>query len=136
VNSWLFSVKGTPQPKGSARAFVRNGRAIVTSANPAVKTWEDTIRFVLQEWPHGVLAGPVALEMTFTLVRPPSVSPKRRPQPTVKPDVSKLFRCAEDAMTGIVWHDDAQVTEATVRKIYGETPGLRCEIRWGQEERS
>jgi len=28
--SWSFSVKGTPQPKGSARAFVRNGRAIVT----------------------------------------------------------------------------------------------------------
>jgi len=31
VNSWSFSVKGTPQPKGSARAFVRDGRAIVTS---------------------------------------------------------------------------------------------------------
>ena len=51
----------------------------MTSDNPAVKTWEQTIRFVLQEWPYGVLAGPVTLEMTFTLVRPRSVSAKRRP---------------------------------------------------------
>jgi Holliday junction resolvase RusA-like endonuclease len=85
---------------------------------------------VLQDWNHGVLTGPVALTMTFTLVRPPSVSAKRRPQPTVKPDLSKLYRAAEDAMTGIVFVDDAQVVEATVRKVYGETPGLACEIRW------
>ena len=30
MSAWSFTVKGTPQPKGSARAFVRNGRAIVT----------------------------------------------------------------------------------------------------------
>ena len=130
MSSWSFSVKGAPQPKGSARAFVRNGRAIVTSDNPAVKTWEDTIRFVLQDWPHGVLAGPIALDMTFTFVRPPSVSAKRRPQPTVKPDLSKLYRAAEDAMTGIVFVDDAQVTDAHVVKVYGPTPGLMCEVRW------
>jgi len=131
VNSWSFTVKGTPEPKGSTKPFkLPNGRVITTSDNPAVKTWEQTIRFCLQDWPHGVLTGPVALDMTFTLVRPRSVSAKRRPQPTVKPDLSKLFRCAEDAMTGIVWHDDAQVTEATVRKVYGETPGLACTIRW------
>lgn len=130
LQSWSFTVKGTPQPKGSSRAFVRNGRAIVTSANPAVKTWEETIRFVLQDWPNAVLTGPVSLVMVFTVVRPASVSAKRRPQPTVKPDLSKLYRAAEDAMTGIVFVDDAQVVEALVRKQYGDTPGLKCEILW------
>ena len=133
MNAWSFSVKGTPQPKGSARAFVRNGRAIVTSDNPAVKTWEDTIRFVLQDWPHGVLAGPIALDMTFTIARPPSVSAKRRPQPTVKPDADKLLRGAQDALKGIVYRDDNQVTDARVRKVYGETPGLACEVRWEEQ---
>ena len=128
--SWAFEVKGEPQPKGSARAFVRDGRAIVTSDNPAVASWEKTIRFVLQDWPHAILTGPVSLVMMFTLVRPRSVSAKRRPQPTVKPDLSKLYRGAEDAMTGIVFVDDAQVTEALVGKRYGETPGLQCEIKW------
>ena len=130
MSAWSFAVKGIPEPKGSSRAFVRNGRAIVTSANPAVKTWEDTIRFVLQDWQHGVLAGPVALTMTFTIVRPPSVSAKKRPQPTVKPDADKLLRGAQDALKGIVYRDDSQVTEAHVRKQYGETPGLACEVRW------
>jgi len=135
VSSWSFSVKGEPQPKGSTRSFrLPNGRIATTSDNPAVKTWEDTIRFVLQDWPHGVLAGPIALDMTFTIARPPSVSAKRRPQPTVKPDLSKLYRAAEDAMTGIVFVDDAQVTDAHVRKVYGETPGLACEVRWAMTE--
>ena len=130
MSFWAFEVRGTPQPKGSARAFVRKGRAIVTSDNPAVRRWEDTIRFVLQDWPHGILTGSVSLVMMFTLVRPRSVSAKRRPFPTVKPDLSKLYRGAEDAMTGIVFADDAQVIEALVGKVYGEAPGLRCEIRW------
>ena len=130
MSSWSFSVKGEPQPKGSARAFVRNGRAIVTSDNPAVRRWEETIRFVLQDWQYGVLAGPVALEVTFTIARPPSVSAKRRPQPTVKPDADKLLRGVLDALKGIVYHDDSQVTKALVRKVYGETPGLMCEVRW------
>ena len=130
MNAWSFAVKGTPQPKGSARAFVRNGRAIVTADNPAVASWEQTIRFCLQEWPHGILTGPVALDMTFTLVRPASVSAKRRPQPIVKPDGDKLLRACQDALKGIVYRDDAQVTDAHVRKEYGETPGMACEVRW------
>ena len=131
ARAWSFSVKGEPQPKGSTRSFtLPNGRRVTTSDNPAVKTWEDTIRFVLQDWPHGVLAGSVALDMTFTIARPPSVSAKRRAEPTVRPDADKLLRGAQDALKGIVYRDDAQVTEAYVRKVYGETSGLRCEIRW------
>mgnify|MGYP001606309192 CR=1 FL=1 len=128
---WSFEVKGTPQPKGSTRPFkLPNGRVITTSDNPAVASWEKTIRFVLQDWPHGVLTGPVSLVMVFTLVRPPSISAKRRPQPTVKPDGDKLLRACQDALKGIVYVDDAQVVEATVRKVYGAAPGLKCEIRW------
>lgn len=44
-----------------------------------------------------------------------------------KPDVSKLLRGIEDAMTGIVWQDDSQVVGADVTKRYaheGETPGV------------
>ena len=48
----------------------------------------------------------------------------------MKPDVDKLARAGLDAMTGVVFSDDAQVTEALVGKVYGETPGLMCEVRW------
>jgi Holliday junction resolvase RusA-like endonuclease len=40
----------------------------------------------------------------------------------VKPDLSKLIRCTEDAMTGIVFLDDAQVAELLARKVYA-APG-------------
>ena len=45
-----FTVYGEAQPKGSARAFIPRGwkRAVVTSDNPKLKSWEHTIRQTLQ----------------------------------------------------------------------------------------
>lgn len=47
------------------------------------------------------------------------------------PDVLKLCRSTEDAMTGIVWHDDAQVVCGSFSKQYcapKEVPGCRIRI--------
>ena len=33
--------------------------------------------------------------------------------------MTKLVRAVEDALTGLVWRDDAQVVVQTVRKRYG-----------------
>lgn len=45
------------------------------------------------------------------------------------PDLSKLLRALEDGMTDVVWRDDAQVVQATVRKLYvGEGDGPRTEV--------
>lgn len=40
-------------------------------------------------------------------------SPKYK---TTMPDLSKLVRCVEDALTGIAWKDDNQVVSITARK--------------------
>lgn len=48
--------------------------------------------------------------------------------PTTKPDVTKLVRAAEDAMTGILWIDDAQIVEQIASKKFSETPGLRITV--------
>ena len=48
--------------------------------------------------------------------------------PTVKPDVDKLSRSVLDALTGIVWVDDAQVVDKTVRKRYAETDRMEVTI--------
>jgi Holliday junction resolvase RusA-like endonuclease len=42
---------------------------------------------------------------------------------TVKPDATKLLRSTEDALTGILWRDDAQIARQTVEKSYGERAG-------------
>ena len=35
---------------------------------------------------------------------------------------TKLIRAVEDALTGIVWRDDAQVAVQKVAKVYGDEP--------------
>lgn len=47
--------------------------------------------------------------------------------PTVKPDVLKLARAVEDALSGVVYRDDAQIVSEALQKIYGEP--ARCEVR-------
>jgi crossover junction endodeoxyribonuclease RusA len=55
--------------------------------------------------------------MTFTLARPKSA--KRGALPTKKPDVSKLVRSTEDALTDVgLWEDDARVVHEISGKRY------------------
>ena len=49
--------------------------------------------------------------------------------PVVKPDWDNVGKIICDALNGVAWNDDAQVTQATVRKVYGLTPMVRVEIR-------
>ena len=46
----------------------------------------------------------------------------------VMPDIDKLARCALDALTGIVFEDDAQVTELRLRKGFGEPERLEARV--------
>lgn len=49
--------------------------------------------------------------------------------PTVKPDWDNVGKIVCDALNGIAWHDDAQVTQATVRKLYGPVPMVTVVIQ-------
>jgi Holliday junction resolvase RusA-like endonuclease len=127
-----FTVYGTAQPAGSKRAFHRPGMRfpVVVDANPKAKGWKGSVSWEAARAMDGmpVLAGPLILEAVFYRVRPKGhFTPKGalRPSapvcPTGKPDVLKLTRGLEDAMTGIVYRDDSQIVEhRRVRKEYGE----------------
>jgi Holliday junction resolvase RusA-like endonuclease len=49
-------------------------------------------------------------------------------RPTGKPDADNLLKQV-DALTGIVFRDDAQITEATVWKRYSDQPRMVIEVR-------
>jgi Holliday junction resolvase RusA-like endonuclease len=58
------------------------------------------------------LDGPLAVSMVFTLRKPASAPKRRRTWPDRTPDLSKLARATEDALTDAgVWADDARVVE-------------------------
>jgi crossover junction endodeoxyribonuclease RusA len=86
------------------------------------------------------LSGPLKLSMEFRLLRPKFHfgSGKNAGQvkasmsgtfPTVKPDLTKLERSTEDALTGILWHDDCQVCKKETCKIYvTRNPGVLIKV--------
>jgi Holliday junction resolvase RusA-like endonuclease len=66
------------------------------------------------------------VRVAFRLPRPKGhygrrgLRPSAPAYPNVMPDLDKLARAILDALTGIVWRDDAQVVRLDVEKIYHE----------------
>lgn len=124
----------TPQPQGSAKAYVRGGRAIITSANTKLKPYRSEVAgcalATLEKSGHAAFVKhqPIALELSFFFRKPESV-PKSRTHPVVKPDIDKLVRATLDALTGVLFHDDAQVVEVVTRKLYASVEGVRILAR-------
>lgn len=133
--SIAFTVHGKAEPKGSARAFMPKGAKfpVVTSDNPNLKAWEGTIRGELQvamaHTPKPVLLAlfdaPIAVGLRFHTPRPKK--PKNKHYPTTKPDIDKLARAAVDALSSVVFRDDAQVVALQVRKVYADA-GAKVDI--------
>ena len=51
-------------------------------------------------------------------------------KPTTKPDYDNLAKC-HDALNGVLWHDDAQITDAVLAKRYvlpGHSTGVRIVV--------
>ena len=143
-----FIVYGTPVPKGSMRAFTPKGwkRPIITDSNPNMRPWAQAVKLAaveaLERNPDALLDGPVCLRIQFYLPCPKRAPKRTVPRPTKKPDLSKLTRCIEDALTGVLYHDDAQITRLDVRKVYAGRdedavrPGLeRAEVEVHTDDR-
>lgn len=119
-----FQVIGRPAPQGSKKS-IGNNRFVETSKY--LPAWRAAVTeaakaaipddFVLFDCPVGV-------SMNFFIERP------KNPKfiyPAVAPDASKLQRAVEDALTGVVWADDARVVEWHGSENYceaNEEPGV------------
>jgi Holliday junction resolvase RusA-like endonuclease len=136
-----FTVLGDAKPAGSKRAFaikrggVPTGRIAVMDANPNSKSWkQDVAQAARQAFHGGLIDGPLKVTFKFYRPRPKGhfgangLNAKGRSSvaPTTKPDVLKLARGVEDACTGIIWRDDAQIVDERLVKEYGEP--ARCEV--------
>lgn len=122
-----FTVTGTPVPQGSMRAFVRGGRAVVTSDNERLHEWRARVA-AEGDRAMGVFDAfdcPVRVAAVFTMPRPKK--PRFR-WPAVRPDGDKLARALLDGLTGPVLVDDSRVVDLHVVKVYGDTPGVRVRV--------
>jgi len=142
VRSIQFTVYARPEPQGSMKGFVlpgkggRKPRAILTSDNKKLKPYRqeltNTALIALEEAGGGIPFAakhvPVHLVVDFFLERPVSI-PKKRSQMVVRPDASKLLRATEDALTGVLWQDDAQIVSVGMKKHYGTPERVEIQVQ-------
>lgn len=122
-----FTVHGTPQPAGSKRAFFRGGRAVVVDANKKTRPWKDQVAQIAGEAMTGrpLMRGPLWVILRFYVRRPKGHFGKKGllssapAHPTTRPDVLKLARGVEDALSGVCYVDDSQIVAEELWKEYG-----------------
>lgn len=139
-----FTVIGLPAPQGSKRHV---GRGILVESSKAVKPWREAVKaaareqMVLRGLSAPAVPGAVEIWITWFLPRPKKYANKPLALPRSRPDLSKLLRATEDAMTDAgVWEDDACVVGAQVYKRYVghgslmDVPGAEIQVmRFGME---
>ena len=118
-------VYGRPAPQGSKRHV---GKGVMVESSTHLKPWREAVRgeavaklAAVREigpLPTVPIAGPVAARMVFTVPAPARAKPGDRP--AVVPDLSKLVRSTEDALTdaGVLADDKLIVEFDRVAKVY------------------
>lgn len=137
-----FFVPGKPEPGGSKKAMHHNksGKIIVMDDAKQGRRWRDRVTSLAMDLHPGTpLDGPLAVRFVFVVSRPKGHYRTGRnahllrddapASPTTKPDVLKLARSTEDALTGILWVDDAQTVHLELIKQYGDRPGVHVAVR-------
>lgn len=134
-----FWVAGNPKPGGSKRSFPhrRTGQIVVIDDCAGNPGWRSAVGWAAREvmGSREPLAGPLSVRMEFYLTHPKSRyrrgvwSIDLPPYPSGKPDVLKLARSTEDALTGIVWRDDAQIVSEVLEKRWCDEPGAKIIVQ-------
>jgi crossover junction endodeoxyribonuclease RusA len=130
-----FTVLGEPQPQGSKTVIQQKGRRPrMIEDNPMTEPWRHTVAARATAAMNGrqLRTGPLRLRATFVFARPASHFGTGRNEGRLKasaplyvrkrPDVDKLLRAIGDALTGIVFRDDAQIVDVRAEKHFGGQP--------------
>lgn len=131
-----FTVPGPPRGKARARTC-RNGHSY-TPENTIL--YENLVKteFLRQcGRRRATIDGRPALKMEIVAVYPvPSSYSKRKTVsalagdllPAKKPDADNVAKIIADALNGLAYEDDAQITDLTVLKRYGQDPEVRVRV--------
>lgn len=120
-----------PESKGRPR-FERNGHAYTPQKTRA---YEDCVRILARRAVIRPMEGEIYITIHFYLPIPKSWSKRKKQlamdkaiRPTVTPDIDNLAKAILDGLNGIVYADDKQIVDMTLRKFYGEEPRTEIEV--------
>lgn len=152
------TVYGSAKPAGSKRAFALKkdgqytGRVAVSDDAKGSKGWKRQVAQIVGEAIRGqpIFEGALSVRFRFYVIRPKGHFGSGRNAakirgaapiyPTVRPDLLKLARAVEDAMSKVAYRDDSQIVTEHLEKHYGtpervEIELAECEADAGEHER-
>ena len=128
-----FTVPGTPQGKGRAKATHIPGLGTRMYTPAKTVQYEGLIAHAAQAAMAGrpLIEGPVHIDLFIRCAVPASWSGKKQRMamageiiPQTKPDADNIVKAVGDACNGVVWKDDVQAVDGAWRKRYSATPGV------------
>lgn len=137
-----FFVPGLPvaQPRQRSRVRKKKGGASFvqnyTPADSPVNAFKAAVKLVAASaWDGAPIDGPVLMDIDFVFPRPRTMVWKTKDMPRLrhskKPDRDNLEKSVMDALSGLLWIDDAQVCDGSIRKFIAsadEKPGVKIRI--------
>lgn len=128
-----ISLPGIPRGKARHRFDSRSKRAY---SDAKMESYEGALRMTgkIAMMGREPMEGPLAVTMVaeFPIAaswtkRDKEAALTGEKKPTGKPDADNLIKTL-DALNGIAWKDDAQITDARVLKRYGNNPGVTITV--------
>lgn len=138
--SVTFVIPGKPQPKGSTKSFIKNGRVVTTSDNDALKPWQAVATLVARANHSGwgiPFNGNVDIKARFAfpylkahLDSKGKVKESAPELKNTKPDLDKLQRALGDALKDAgVYTEDSRVVHWDATKVYDRVGSTTVVIR-------
>lgn len=130
-----FFAPGQPVPQGSKKISFRGKWPVLIDDNAnELKRWRRRVALLAASEMRGrpLIEGEVQMRLVFYLYRPKSAKPTDTPTAAKVPDWDKLERAVGDALTGVVFRNDAQVTWCFTRKVvaaHGKPMGVHIAVR-------
>lgn len=139
----MITVPGKPQGKGRPRYTVRGGHAVAYTPE-GTRRYEEQIRRAWEEQ-DGRSFGSAALALIVTAYYPvPSKARKAEREamlsgqvPVVgKPDLDNLLKACADALNGVAYEDDKQITHINAARFYSDRPRIELDLIPIREEKN
>lgn len=127
-----FEIPGKAVGKGRPR-FTKNGH---TYTPDATRSYEDLVKvcYTIATDREPPTDKAVAVYITVWMVPAKSLSKKKKAElterpPMNKPDVDNIAKIVLDALNGVAWKDDKQVTALEIIKLWGHEERVMVGIK-------
>jgi Holliday junction resolvase RusA-like endonuclease len=137
----FFEIEGIPKAQARPRATTIGGY-VRFYEDKAIKDYKESVKrsFNAQFLNFKPYQNSVNVKISVYLPIPKSFSKKKTEdaikeviKPTSKPDSDNFAKLFCDALNGLLYKDDSQITMLIVKKLYAQSPKVIIQF-WGDDE--